>query len=65
MKGEDEKMPHGFRETLQFYLIDCRTAMGKIIDIFIIVLNLFICAIFLLKGNIEEKDMVEIVFINY
>jgi len=42
-------MPQGFRETLQFYLIDCNTALGKIIDIFIIFLNLFICAILVIE----------------
>jgi voltage-gated potassium channel len=42
-------MTHGFRETLQFYLIDCKTAFGKIIDIFIILLNLFICAIIVVE----------------
>ena len=30
------------REALQFYLIDCKTALGKIIDIVIILLNLFV-----------------------
>ena len=42
-------MPHGFRETLQFYLIDCKTALGKFIDIFIIILNLFICAVIVVE----------------
>ena len=42
-------MPHGFRETLQFYMIDCKTALGKFIDIFIIILNLFICAIIVVE----------------
>ena len=42
-------MPDGFRETLQFYLIDCKTALGKTIDIFIIVLNLFVCAILVIE----------------
>ena len=42
-------MPHGFRDTLQFYLIDCKTALGKFIDIFIIILNLFICAIIVVE----------------
>ena len=35
-----------FREMLQFYLIDCRTPLGKLIDIVIILLNLFICVLF-------------------
>lgn len=42
-------MPNGFRETLQFYLIDCKTAPGKFIDIFIILLNLFICVILVME----------------
>ena len=42
-------MPDGFRETLQFYLVDCKTALGKIIDVFIILLNLFVCAILVIE----------------
>jgi voltage-gated potassium channel len=38
-----------FRETLQFYLIDCKTPLGKFIDIFIILLNLAICSIFVME----------------
>jgi voltage-gated potassium channel len=45
----DRAMRRGFRETLQFYLIDCKTPLGKIIDIFIILLNLFICAILVIE----------------
>ena len=41
-------LPHGFRETLQFYLIDCKTPLGKLIDIFIISLNLIICVLFVI-----------------
>jgi len=41
--------PHGFRETLQFYLIACKTPLGKLIDFFIIILNLIICAIFVIE----------------
>jgi voltage-gated potassium channel len=42
-------MHDGFREALQFYLIDCKTALGKGIDIFIILLNLFVCAILVIE----------------
>lgn len=42
-------MSHSFREALQFYLIDCKTALGKIIDIIIILLNLFVCAILVIE----------------
>lgn len=31
-------MPHSFRETIQFYLIDCKTPLGKLIDAFIILI---------------------------
>lgn len=42
-------MPNGFRETLQFYLIDCKTPLGKLIDVFIIGLNLVICALLVIE----------------
>jgi voltage-gated potassium channel len=35
----------GFRQALQFYLIDCRTPLGKLIDVAIVALNLLVCAI--------------------
>jgi voltage-gated potassium channel len=35
----------GFRSALQFYLIDCRTPLGKIVDLVIVLLNLLVCAI--------------------
>ena len=41
-------MPRNLRETIAFYLIDCRTPLGKMIDVFIIFLNLCICAIFVI-----------------
>ena len=48
-------MKNGFRETLQFYLVDCKTPLGKIIDIFIIFLNLCICAILVVETyNLSE-----------
>jgi voltage-gated potassium channel len=42
-------MPRDLRETIQFYLIDCRTALGKTIDVFIVFMNLFICAILVME----------------
>jgi len=42
-------MPNTFRETLQFYLIDSKTALGKIIDIVIVLLNLFVCLILVIE----------------
>jgi voltage-gated potassium channel len=55
-------MPHGFRETLQFYLIDCKTAFGKIIDIFIILLNLFICAIIVVETYSVSEATVQLLW---
>ena len=47
-KTKMDPVPHGFRENLQFYLIDCKTLLGKLVDVFIILLNLVICAIFVI-----------------
>ena len=55
-------MTHGFRETLQFYLIDCKTAFGKIIDIFIIFLNLFICAIIVVETYSVSEATVQLLW---
>jgi len=46
---KEESTPGTFRETLQFYLIDCKTPLGKVIDIAIIFLNLVICAIVVIE----------------
>jgi voltage-gated potassium channel len=48
-KNENSTAYRTFRETIQFYLIDCKTPLGKAIDIFIILLNLVICAIFVIE----------------
>jgi len=51
-KQKSEKNASEFnslRESIQFYLIDCKTPPGKLIDIFIILLNLIVCAIFVLE----------------
>ncbi len=34
------------RETIQFYLIDCKSIPGKLIDIYIILINLLVCIVF-------------------
>ncbi|MDY6880120.1 MAG: ion transporter [Thermodesulfobacteriota bacterium] len=47
---------NGIRRTIQFYLIDCRTPVGKIIDILIILLNLVICAIFVIDTYDISED---------
>jgi len=46
---QEKSTPDSFRETLQFYLIDCKTLLGKLIDIAIIFLNLVICAIVVIE----------------
>jgi voltage-gated potassium channel len=38
-----------FRETVQFYMIDFQTPLGKAIDIFIIMLNLLVVALFVIE----------------
>ena len=46
------------REKIQFYLMDWRTLPGKIIDIFIIFLNLLVCVIFAIETyEISEKTI--------
>jgi len=39
----------GLRETIRFYLIDCRTGLGKGIDAAIMLLNIFIVAVFIIE----------------
>ncbi len=41
--------PPGFRTTLQFYLIDCTTFPGKLIDILIVCLNMAVCIILVVE----------------
>ena len=38
------------RELIRFYLIDCETVTGKLIDVFLIGLNLLICSLFVLES---------------
>jgi len=48
---------NSFRETIQFYLVDSKTPLGKLIDVFIIILNFVICAILV----VETYDVSEAV----
>ena len=48
-------MKDGFKETIQFYLVDCKTPLGKIIDIFIILLNLAICVTLVIETYIDSE----------
>jgi voltage-gated potassium channel len=48
---EKKDTPHpgsSLREKIQFYLIDCKTIPGKLIDIFIILLNVLVCILFVI-----------------
>lgn len=68
---QSSSLPHGLRETIQFYLIDSKTALGKVIDISIILLNIFIVAIFIVKtypvsGGLDAVlDTIEAVVIGF
>lgn len=49
-----------FRQTLQFYLIDCHTPLGKLIDIVIIGLNLAVCLLLVIETypiSISAKEI--------
>jgi voltage-gated potassium channel len=41
-------VPGSLKEKIQFYLIDCKTIPGKLIDIFIILLNIVVCILFVI-----------------
>ena len=62
-KGAAHKKPAGsrtFRETVQFYMIDFKTPLGRAIDVFIIALNLLLVAIFVINTYnipVGQKDL--------
>jgi len=45
---ENETFKKSLRETIQFFLIDCKTFPGKLTDIFIIFLNILVCILFVI-----------------
>ncbi|MBU1976259.1 MAG: ion transporter [Nanoarchaeota archaeon] len=47
---------HSFREAIQFYLIDCKTRPGKFIDLFIIIINLLVCASFVVDTYLISQS---------
>ncbi len=51
-----------FRETLRFYMIDCRTSLGKLIDILIICLNLMVCALLVVETYTVSETMKQILW---
>ncbi len=46
---EDASQLRTLREAIQFYMIDFQTPLGKAIDVFIIILNLLVVAIFVIE----------------
>jgi len=51
------KKEKSLRETIRFYLIDCKTPLGKVIDAFILLLNLIICGMFVLDTHNITKGV--------
>jgi voltage-gated potassium channel len=49
VKEDDLSRLRTLRETIQFYMIDFQTPLGKAIDIFIILLNLLVVALFIIQ----------------
>ena len=50
------------REIIRFYLIDCETTTGKIIDIVIVLLNLIICGIFIAETYVEDSAVLDVLW---
>lgn len=48
MENENIKTSNTLREKIRFYLIDCKSIPGKLIDISIILLNILICILFVI-----------------
>jgi voltage-gated potassium channel len=46
--------PKTLREQIRFYLIDCETVPGKLIDISLLLLNLLVCLTFVLEGYFPQ-----------
>ena len=54
--NKDVTNPHrSLRATIRFYLIDCETMTGKLIDIVIVLLNLLICGIYIAETYVETS----------
>jgi len=46
--NKNSALPISLREKIQFYLIDCKTIPGKLIDVFIMFLNVLVCILFVI-----------------
>ena len=51
-----------FRSTIRFYLIDCETMTGKVIDIVIVLLNLLICGIYIAETYVTSNAVREVLW---
>lgn len=60
--SERDKNQGGLREGIRFYLLDTRTLIGKLIDIFIISLNLLICGIYVIETYPLPQRVMEILW---
>lgn len=70
--NENTNTGMSLREKIQFYLIDCKTIPGKLIDISIIFLNVLVCILFVIdtyegipqstKNVLQHLEVVIIVF---
>ncbi|WP_348304370.1 hypothetical protein [Methanothrix sp.] len=54
--GKKSSQARSLRETVQFYMIDFRTPLGKAIDIFIILLNLLVVLLFVMSMPSTAKN---------
>jgi len=72
MMNENTNTGMSLREKIQFYLIDCKTIPGKLIDVAIIFLNVLVCILFVIdtyedipqsiRGFLWHMEVVIIVF---
>jgi len=56
------KKKQSIRETIEFYIIDCKTTLGKSIDFFIILLNFLILAIFVAETYHLSESTISILW---
>jgi len=56
-------MKEDLRSTIQFYLIDCKSPLGKAIDIFIILLNILVCVLVVIESSVTDKATLRLLYI--
>jgi voltage-gated potassium channel len=57
--GKDNKT---FREHLRFLLIDCQTPLGRAIDIFILIMNLFVVFLFIIDTYVTNESVHQLIW---